>query len=95
MQIVTLIIFIAAETWFAVLFTVMVEVVPTDVRSIVIAIFLFLMNNIGGQVRFRECILIFDLHFSRCFVISGILVIFLWFVIDTIDHYSHERCFRI
>ena len=39
-----------AETWFAVLFTVMVEVVPTDVRSIVIAIFLFLMNNIGGQV---------------------------------------------
>lgn len=39
-----------AETWFGVLFTVIVEVVPQNVRSVVIAIFLFLMNNIGGQI---------------------------------------------
>ena len=75
----------------------MVEVVPADVRSIVIAIFLFLMNNIGGQVCFRESILVYDAHFyiESKLCISDIRVIFLWFVIDTIDHYSHERCFRI
>jgi len=39
-----------AETWFAVLFTVIVEVVPINVRSVVIAMFLFLMNNVGGQI---------------------------------------------
>lgn len=28
----------------------MIEIVPTDVRAVVIGIFLFLMNNIGGQI---------------------------------------------
>lgn len=70
-----------AETWFAVLFTVMVEVVPTDVRSIVIAIFLFLMNNIGGQIPliitpmkdvfgFRDSLMIV---WPGCILLSGIL----------------------
>jgi len=70
-----------AETWFAVLFTVMVEVVPTDVRSIVIAIFLFLMNNIGGQIPliitpmkdalgFRYSLMIV---WPGCILLSGIL----------------------
>jgi len=39
-----------AETWFALLFTVLVEIVPTSVRSICIGSFLFLMNNIGGNL---------------------------------------------
>ena len=39
-----------AETWFAILFTVLVEVVPNEVRSVCIAIFLFLMNNVGGNL---------------------------------------------
>ena len=32
------------------LFTVVVEIISSDVRSIVIAMFLFLMNNVGGQI---------------------------------------------
>lgn len=70
-----------AETWFAVLFTVIVEVVPADVRSIVIAIFLFLMNNIGGQIPlivtpmkdplgFRYSLMII---WPGCILLSGIL----------------------
>ncbi len=39
-----------AETWFAILFTVLVEIVPNEVRSVCIAIFLFLMNNVGGNL---------------------------------------------
>ena len=39
-----------AETWFAILFTVIVEIVPADVRAVVVGIFLFLMNNIGGNI---------------------------------------------
>ena len=42
--------FIPAETWFAVLFTVLVEIVPAEIRSLCIGIFLFLMNNIGGNL---------------------------------------------
>ena len=40
----------SAETWFAVLFTVIVEIVPVDVRAVCIGIFLFIMNNIGGNL---------------------------------------------
>ena len=32
------------------MFTVMVEIVPAEVRSATIAIFLFLMNNTGGNI---------------------------------------------
>ena len=42
--------YLMAETWFAILFTVLVEIVPAEVRSVCIAIFLFLMNNIGGNL---------------------------------------------
>ena len=40
----------SAETWFSILFTVLVEIVPPEVRSASIAIFLFLMNNVGGNL---------------------------------------------
>jgi MFS family permease len=39
-----------AETWFAVLFTVIVEIVEPEVRSTCIAIFLFCMNQVGGNL---------------------------------------------
>ncbi|XP_023322348.1 protein spinster homolog 1 [Eurytemora carolleeae] len=39
-----------AETWFAVLFTVIVEIVDPEVRSTCIAIFLFCMNQVGGNL---------------------------------------------
>ncbi len=42
--------YFCAETWFAILFTVIVEVVEADVKAISIAVFLFVMNNIGGNL---------------------------------------------
>jgi len=39
-----------AETWFSLLFTVVVEVVPAHIRSGTIGTFLFLMNNVGGNL---------------------------------------------
>jgi len=42
--------YFCAETWFAILFTVIVEIVNPDVKAISIALFLFIMNNIGGNL---------------------------------------------
>ena len=42
--------FLAAETWFSLVFTVLVEIVPASIRSVCIGTFLFLMNNVGGNV---------------------------------------------
>ena len=42
--------FFSAETWFSLLFTVLVEIVPVSIRSISIGTFLFLMNNVGGNL---------------------------------------------
>ena len=41
--------YLCAETWFAILFTVIVEIVSIEIRSIMIALFIFCMNNIGGN----------------------------------------------
>ena len=41
--------YLCAETWFAILFTVIVEIVSLEIRSIMIALFIFCMNNIGGN----------------------------------------------
>ena len=42
--------YFCAETWFAILFTVIVEIVDQDIKAISIALFLFIMNNIGGNL---------------------------------------------
>jgi len=39
-----------AETWFSLLFTVLVEIVPDSIRSVSIGSFMFLMNNVGGNL---------------------------------------------
>jgi len=39
-----------AETWFAVLFTVIVEIVDREVRATIVALFLFCMNLVGGNL---------------------------------------------
>lgn len=36
--------------WFGIVFAVLVEIVPVQVRSTTIGIFLFVMNNIGGNL---------------------------------------------
>merc|ERR1712126_315319 len=42
--------YLFAETWFAILFTVIVEVVAPEVRATAIALFLFAMNQVGGNL---------------------------------------------
>ncbi|XP_034933644.1 putative metabolite transport protein HI_1104 [Chelonus insularis] len=39
-----------AEMWFGIVFAVMVEIVPLSMRSTTIGVFLFVMNNIGGNL---------------------------------------------
>ena len=42
--------FSSAETWFGILFVTLVEVSPRRVKTSVLGIFLFLMNNAGGNL---------------------------------------------
>jgi len=42
--------YFCAETWFAILFTVIVEIVPQNTRGICTAFFLFVMNIIAGSL---------------------------------------------
>lgn len=39
-----------AEMWFGIVFAVLVEIVPMNVRSTTVGVFLFVMNNIGGNL---------------------------------------------
>lgn len=39
-----------AEMWFGIVFACLVEIVPVQVRSTTVGIFLFVMNNIGGNL---------------------------------------------
>ena len=73
--------YFCAETWFAILFTVIVEVCDPEVKSTAIAVFLFIMNNIGGNLPvivdplskalgYREAI---GLVWPGCVALSGVL----------------------
>lgn len=39
-----------AEMWMGVLFAILIELVPVKVCSVIVGIFLFVMNNIGGNL---------------------------------------------
>lgn len=39
-----------AEMWFGIVFAILVEIVPMGVRSTTVGVFLFVMNNIGGNL---------------------------------------------
>lgn len=56
--------------WFGILFAILVEIVPLKVRSTTVGMFLFVMNNVGGNlpivvepvskaIGFRESLYIF------------------------------------
>lgn len=56
--------------WFGIVFAVLVEIVPVQVRSTTVGVFLFVMNNIGGNlpilvdpvakwIGYRESVMIF------------------------------------
>ncbi|KAI5711924.1 hypothetical protein M8J75_004332 [Diaphorina citri] len=42
--------YIFAEMWFGILFAILVEIVPLAVRSTTVGVFLFVMNNVGGNL---------------------------------------------
>lgn len=39
-----------AEMWFGIVFAVLVEIVPMKMRSSIVGIFMFFINNIGGNL---------------------------------------------
>jgi hypothetical protein len=67
--------------WFGIVFAVLVEIVPLEVRSTTVGVFLFVMNNIGGNlpilvdpvaklIGFRESMSIF---YAGFYALSAIL----------------------
>ncbi|XP_017786759.1 PREDICTED: putative metabolite transport protein HI_1104 [Nicrophorus vespilloides] len=77
-----------AEMWFGILFAILVEIVPLQVRSTTVGIFLFVMNNIGGNlpilvepvskaIGYRESIYIFYAGFYGISSIMFLLTVFL------------------
>lgn len=42
--------YFCAETWFAILFTVIVEIVPAETRAFCVGVFLFMMNMVAGNL---------------------------------------------
>nr|AER70324.1 cis, cis-muconate transporter protein [Bombyx mori]BAM34534.1 major facilitator superfamily protein [Bombyx mori] len=79
-----------AEMWFGIVFAVLVEIVPLSVRSTTVGVFLFVMNNIGGNlpilvdpvskaIGYREAIMIF---YAGFYGISSILFFLTMFLMD-------------
>ncbi|KAF5284137.1 hypothetical protein FQR65_LT00137 [Abscondita terminalis] len=77
-----------AEMWFGILFAILVEIVPLQVRSTTIGMFLFVMNNIGGNlpilvdpvsrsIGYRESLYIFYAGFYGISSIMFFLTMFL------------------
>ncbi|KAL3272564.1 hypothetical protein HHI36_014034 [Cryptolaemus montrouzieri] len=82
--------YIFAEMWFGILFAILVEIVPLKVRSTTVGIFLFFMNNIGGNlpilvepvskaIGYRESLYIF---YAGFYGISSLLFLFTLFLMD-------------
>jgi hypothetical protein len=76
--------------WFGIVFAVLVEIVPLEFRSTTIGVFLFVMNNIGGNlpilvdpvaklIGFRESISIF---YAGFYGISAILFFITMFFME-------------
>lgn len=70
-----------AEMWFGIVFAVIVEIVPLEFRSSVVGVFMFVINNVGGNlpilvdplskiIGYRESIAIF---YAGFYLISSIL----------------------
>ncbi|CAH1118484.1 unnamed protein product [Phaedon cochleariae] len=79
-----------AEMWFGILFAMVVEIVPLKFRSTTIGIFLFVMNNIGGnlpiavepvskQIGYRESLYIF---YVGAYALSSIMFLSTTFLMD-------------
>lgn len=76
--------------WFGILFAILVEIVPLQVRSTTIGLFLFVMNNIGGNlpilvepvskiIGYRESIALF---YAGFYALSSILFLLTMFLME-------------
>ena len=83
-----------SETWFAILFTVITEIVPPETRAFSVAVFMFLMNMVAGNIVIvvqslgeaigkREALYAF---FPGCIAISAVL-----FLITSIPLYRQRN----
>ncbi|KAK0079063.1 hypothetical protein PV325_001784 [Microctonus aethiopoides] len=79
-----------AEMWFGIVFAIMVEIVPLSMRSTTVGIFLFVMNNIGGNlpilveptrqiIGFRESLYI---YYAGFYGISSLMFLLTMFFMD-------------
>lgn len=77
-----------AEMWFGILFAILVEIVPVQVRSTTVGVFLFVMNNVGGNlpilvepvskaIGYRESLYIFYAGFYAISSVMFLLTLFL------------------
>jgi len=80
-----------AEMWFGIVFAILVEIVPLQIRSTTVGIFLFVMNNVGGNLPilvdpvakalgYRESISIF---YAGFYLISSVLFFITIFLMET------------
>ncbi|KAL6258833.1 hypothetical protein P5V15_010779 [Pogonomyrmex californicus] len=79
-----------AEMWFGIVFAIVVEIVPLNLRSTTVGVFLFVMNNIGGNlpilveptrmaIGFRESLYI---YYAGFYGISSIMFFLTMFLMD-------------
>ncbi|XP_060533613.1 protein spinster homolog 1 [Cylas formicarius] len=77
-----------AEMWFGILFAILVEIVPLHVRSTTVGVFLFVMNNVGGNlpiavepvsksIGYRESLYIFYAGFYGISSLMFLMTVFL------------------
>ncbi|XP_024892344.1 uncharacterized protein LOC112467778 isoform X1 [Temnothorax curvispinosus] len=80
-----------AEMWFGIVFAVVVEIVPLKLRSTTVGVFLFVMNNIGGNlpilveptrmsIGFRESLYI---YYAGAYGISSIMFFLTMFLMGS------------
>lgn len=88
MYVINIFLFFPAEMWFGIAFAVVVEIVPLQIRSTTIGLFLFVINNIGGNlpilvdpvakaIGYRESLWIF---FPGLYLISSIMFLITMFM---------------
>lgn len=90
--------YLFAETWFGILFAVLLAVVPSSVKSSALAFFLFVMNNIGGNapmlieplraaIGYRQALTVL---YPGCFLLSSVLFLFTSFFVPDADRSESE-----
>lgn len=88
-----------AEMWFGIVFAILVEIVPLSVRSTTVGVFLFVMNNIGGNLPilvdpvskalgYRESLYIF---YGGTYLISSVMFLLTMFLMGGPQSQKQEK----